>query len=122
MKTWMLALSLIAVLGMTGLADAKNKGKDKGTKGKIETVAAGSFTMTVGHKGKKNANAAAAQSMTVKFDATTLISINGAAGGKIGPSMVGKHVIVTGGTNGNTITATKITISDGKKGKKKNAA
>ena len=44
--------------------------------------------------------------------------INGAKGGKIDKSMIGKRVTVVGGTTDNTINATSITISD-KKGKKK---
>ena len=59
--------------------------------------------------------------MTVKFDTTTLITINGAAG-KIDASMVGKRVTVVGGNTGDTITATSITVTDCQRQKKKKAA
>ena len=127
MKAWMLALSFVAVLGMTGLADAKGKNGKGGIRGKIESVTGNSFTITVGKHGKKNAAAAdaaaaaaAPKSMTVKFDDKTTITVNGAAG-KIDASMVGKRVSVIGGTTGDTITATQITVTDGHHKKKKAA-
>jgi hypothetical protein len=114
----MLALAFVVVLGLSGLADAKVKGGKGGMKGKIVSVTGNTFTMSMGKHGKKNAAAAdAGKTMTVKFDATTLI--NGVAGGKIDASMVGKKVTVVGGNTGDSITATSVTITDHKK--KKNA-
>ena len=129
MKTCMLALSLFAILGFTGIADAA-KGQGHGTRGKISSVTAGTdgtgtFTMTMGHHGKKNAASTttaantpttAPSLMTVTFTSSTTITVNGAAG-KLDSSLVGKRVSVIGTTSGNTITATSITITDGHKKK-----
>jgi hypothetical protein len=107
MKTWMLVLSLVAVLGFTGLADAKGVKKDKGIKGTIVSVTGKSFTMTL-HAGKKNANA---NPTTITVD-TTNATVTGdlAAGAK---------VTVVGSQSGDKITAT--TVKVGKAHKKKNA-
>ena len=121
MKTWMMMLAMVAVLGMAGLADAKGAGKHKakgGLKGKIESVVANTFTMTVGG-GKKNA--AAAKSLTVKFDNNTTVTIDGAAGGKLDASLVGKKVSVVGTQSGDTVTATSVAVTTKAHHKKKAA-
>lgn len=129
MKTCMLAFSLIAILGFTGIADAKGQGHG-GIRGKIETVtagtdtASGSFTVTMhmhmharkGATGTSTAGTAtpttAPTTFTVEFTSSTTVMVNGVAG-KIDSSMVGKHVRVIGTRNGTTITATQIIVSDG---------
>ena len=106
MKTWIIALAMVAVLGMSGLANAKTecgKKHDKGVHGKIATVDASSFTITTG--GKKNP-----QTLTVKFDANTTVMIDGVAG-KLDSSAIGKTCKIVGSNDGTTVTATSITIT-----------
>src|ERR1700728_1387678 len=79
MKNWMLALSLMAVLGFTGLADAKGAKNDKGVRGTVATLVTNAngtvtgFTMTLGgkHKATANANANANAPTTITVDTTT---------------------------------------------------
>jgi hypothetical protein len=113
MKTWMLALSLIAVLGFTGMAQAKGK-KGKGVKGTVATVVTDAngkvtgFTMNVGHH-KKNANANAA--------APTTITVDSSSATVTGTLAVGAKVSVEGAQTGDNITATSVTVSKGHKKK-----
>ncbi len=116
MKIAIIALAFITVLGFAHVTDAKGAGlkkHGKGMHGKIDTVSATSFTMTVG--GKKNPH-----TMTVKFDANTTITIDGLAG-KIDASQVGKRATIVGSANGDTISATAVTIKASHHHKKKAA-
>ena len=110
MKTWMLALSLVAVLGFTALADAKGTKGAKhghGIKGTITSVNGATFTMTTGVN-KKKANAAV-QTYTVDSSSA---SVTG------GTLSVGAKVSVVGSQSGEKITASTIKIA-GKHHKKK---
>jgi len=123
MKTWMLALSFIALLGMAGLADAGGKGKKGkgGMQGKISSVASGTLTLSTGHAGKKKKAAATTQptSMMIKFDNTTTIMIDGVVG-KLDASAIGKYATVLGSINADaSVTATQISVTTNKPSKKK---
>jgi len=114
MKAWMIVFSMVALLGMTTLADAKGNGKkDHGVRGTIATVNANNntFTMTVG---KKNAT----QTITVNCTNAT-ITIDGSASA-FASLASGQKVTVIGTQNGDTIAATAITEKTPKK-KNKNA-
>jgi hypothetical protein len=115
MKSWMLALSLVVVIGFSGFVDAKEKGKKggKGLKGTIATLTTSpvGFTMTL-NAGKKKDPTATAATVTV---ITTGATITG------GTPAVGAKVSVVGSESAGVITATQVTIAEKKGGKKKPA-
>lgn len=125
MKTWILAIALLAVFGMSGIADACKTGKSAkhaGVHGKVLSVGQGTFTLTSHAHGKgKNgaANAAAGtgagQMMTIRYTIST--TVNGAAG-KIDSSLVGKEVNVIGPQSGNVVNAMSVTVMEGHHGKR----
>jgi len=122
MKTWIIALAVVAVLSMSNFVQAKGHKHSKGIHGKITSVGANTMTLTTG--GKKNP-----RTITVKFDGTTAITVDGAAGAKIDASYVGKRATIIGGTTAagaaaapaDTITASSIAISTVKHSKKAKA-
>ena len=61
---------------------------------------------------------AAGDSLTIQYTASTTITVNGAPAKTVDGTMVGKRVTIVGGKNGNTVTATSITITDGHHKKK----
>lgn len=98
MKAWMLALSFVAVLGFSSLADAKGAKHDKGIKGTITAINGATFTMTA-KPSKKNPNAAG-QTYTVNTSSATITG---------GTLAVGQTVSVAGSqsvsqANGQTLT------------------
>lgn len=115
MKFWMIALALVAMIGFSGnLAQAKGKkGHGHGIHGKIVSVGADSFLVQTG--GKKNP-----QTLTVKFTASTPITIDGVAG-KLDSSLVGKKVKIQGASDGTNVTATAVDVVTVKKAHKAKA-
>ena len=101
MKAWMLVVSLVAVLGFTGLADAKGAKHGKAIKGTITAVNGATFTMTTSAS-KKNLNAAAAETYEVDSSTATV------SGGTL---EVGAKVSVTGSMSGKKITALTVKIA-----------
>ena len=116
MKNWMIALTIVSMLGFTGLANAKDKSKTGhgGMHGKITAVTDTSFTMTVG--GKKNPH-----SVTVTLAAGATVMIDGVAG-KITSDLVGKKASVTGPENAGAVSASAVTVSTKHHEKKNKAA
>lgn len=112
MKAWIMAIALAAVLGMSSFADAGGA-HGKKIHGKITAISDTSMTITTG--GKKNPH-----TMTVQFTAGTPVTIDGATG-KLDSSLIGKHVSIQGGANGDIVTASAIAVTTKHHGKKKAA-
>jgi len=105
MKNWIVALAIIAMLGMTGFADAgggKGKGKKSGIHGKIQSVSGNTVTLSSG--GKKNPH-----TVTVTLAANATVTIDGVAG-KLDSSLVGKTASVDGAENNGAVTSSSITV------------
>jgi hypothetical protein len=109
MKKWMLAFSLLAVLGFYGIADAC-KGKRAGVQGKVMGVGQGHLTLAT-HTGRNRAvdaeDAATGGMMMVHYDITT--TVNGGSR-RVDGSLVGRTVSVIGAQAGNAIHASSITV------------
>lgn len=114
MKHWIVALTIVSMLGFTGLANAKGKKGGHGMKGKITAVSDNSFTMSTG--GKKNPH-----TVTVSLATGATLIVDGVAG-KITADMVGKMASVTGAENAGAVSATAVTVTTKHKHKKKAAA
>jgi hypothetical protein len=105
MKSWMIVLSMVAILGMSGVADACHNGKQSqarnGIHGRISSVGQSSFSMTTNGREKGSG-----RSVIVSYGPGT--TFNGAA--SIDSSLVGHEVAVVGLMSGDTITASSITM------------
>jgi hypothetical protein len=113
MKNWIVALAIVAMLGMTGFADAGGKGKKSGIHGKIQSVNGNTVTLTAG--GHKNPH-----TVTVTLAAGATVTIDGAAG-KLDASVVGKIAMVDGTETNGAVTSSSIAVVT-KHHKKKPAA
>ncbi len=113
MKVWMLALSFVAVLGFTGLANARVAKRGGGIRGTITAVDGATFTMTTGAS-KKNPNATV---MTYKVD-TSAATVTGTIAVGANVSVVGSSSPqFIGGQTIQILKATTVKVSGGKKKK-----
>ena len=103
MKNWIVALAIVAMLAMTGMANAGGgKGKKSGIHGKIQSVNGNTVTLTAG--GHKNPH-----TVTVTLAAGATVTIDGVAG-KLDASLVGKSASVDGAENNGAVTSSSIAV------------
>ncbi|HWE04855.1 MAG TPA: hypothetical protein VG326_20785 [Tepidisphaeraceae bacterium] len=104
MKHWIVALAVVAMLGMTGLANAgSGKKSHGGIHGKIQSISGNTVTLTVG--GHKNPH-----TVTVTLATGATIMIDGASG-KLDSTLVGKRATVDGAENNGAVTSSTITVT-----------
>lgn len=108
MKTAAKVLTVMLILGLAGVAEAKKQKDNSGIKGKIVSVSPTSITIK--EKG--------AQQVTIKIDANTTIEVDGASA-QANKLQAGQHVKIQGGTDG--AAATDIQATSHKGGKHKAA-
>jgi RNase P/RNase MRP subunit p29 len=92
MKTAAKVLTVMLILGLAGVADAKKQKKDNsGIKGKIVSVSL--HSITIKEKGSGT------QQVTIKIDANTTIEVDGATA-QANKLQAGQRVRIQGGTDG----------------------
>jgi hypothetical protein len=114
MKNWIIALAMVAVLGMSGFAEAGGGKKHGGIHGKIQSISGNVITLMAG--GKKNPH-----TVTVTLASGATVMIDGVAG-KLDSSLVGKRATVDGTESNGAVTSSTVTISTKHHAKKAPAA
>jgi RNase P/RNase MRP subunit p29 len=109
MKTVTKVLSVMLILGLAGVAEAKKQKDNSGIKGRIVSVSTHSITI----KEKGNGT----QQVTIKIDANTTIEVDGVSS-QANKLQAGQRVKIQGGTDG---PATDIQATSHKGGKHKAA-
>lgn len=110
MKTAAKVLTVMLILGLAGVAEAKKQKDNSGIKGKIVSVSPTSITIK--EKGDGS------QQVTIKIDANTTIEVDGASA-QANKLQAGQRVKIQGGIDG--AAATDIQATSHKGGKHKAA-
>ena len=106
MKTLAKVLTVMLILGLAGVAEAKKQKDNSGIKGKIVSVS--TSQITIKEKG--------AQQVTIKIDANTTIEVDGVSS-QANKLQSGQRVRIQGGTDGAPATDIQATSHKGHKHK-----